>query len=144
MSAKKKVARKKVLRTGPIRARSTSFATLKDLRGYINCLLKGGSPTYCYNKGDNGTGYAGANTAQLDKPLVAIPPAEMRKRWGTTKAAHLKFVRVKLDIGHKQPFLAQVGDIGPVGVVDLNPAALVAAGLRSDTELSASATWEWV
>jgi hypothetical protein len=43
-----------------------------------------------------------------------------------------------------KPFICQVGDKGDEGVLDLNPGALVAAGLNPDTELNAVAKWEWV
>lgn len=117
-------------------ARATSFATLKDLRGYIKCLLNGGSETHCYNYGDNGTGAWSDNTAQLQIPMVALPPHV---------AVHNKMVRVTLEASQgTNVFIAKCCDKAPDGVIDLNPAALVAAGLPSDCELDCPAQWEWV
>ena len=163
-----------------MRARATSFATLKDLRGYIKCRDNGGSQRFCLNKGDNGEGMWGDNTAQLDVPMVALPVSEMKKKWGNTSSARGKPVRLRLlrlsetaskkyataagklkkakgmnriphirvmanfaNVGHGLWFTAQCRDGGPAGVIDLNPAALESAGLKSDTELSATAEWEW-
>lgn len=125
-----------------ITARATCFAGLKDLRGYIKCLLDGGSETYCYSKGDNGEGAWGDITATTETAMVAVPPSEMRKKWGSTKEARGKLVRLTVQ-GHK-PITAEVRDKAPEGVIDLNPGALLALGLPLHTELNAPATWEWV
>jgi len=109
-----------------MKLRATSFATFKDLVGYIRCRDAGGSARSCLWLGDNGQGAWGDTTAQLHTPMVALSRAN-----GAQK--HRK-VRVTVD-GCK-PFNAIVGDIGPSGVVDLNPAALLAAGLPIDAELS--------
>ena len=117
-------------------ARATSFSTLKDLRAYIKCLIDGGSPRHCLNVGDNGEGAWGDNMAQLTVPYVALPPSV---------GVHNKHLRVVLKgMGHEKPFECICGDKGPDGVIDLNPAALIAAGLPSDTELDCPAEWEWV
>ena len=121
-------------------ARFTSFATYQDLVGYINCLLAGNSATFCYNKGDNGTGASGRVTAQIKTPMCALPKAELVKKWGSVKAAWGK--KVKCTIGRKT-FFCEVADIGPVGVCDLNPAALLAANLPEDQELNVQGEWEW-
>jgi hypothetical protein len=126
-------------------ARATSFATFKDLRNYIKCLLAGGSETACYANGDNGEGAWGDVTAQASVAMVALPVSEMEKKFGkgNSRAARGKLVRVTL-AGRVQSFTAEVRDKAPDGVIDLNPGALVAAGLPVDTELSTTATWEWV
>jgi hypothetical protein len=58
---------------------------------------------------------------------------------------HNKNVRVTLSIGHKELFECICRDIGPLGVIDLNSAALIAAGLNPDADIDDShAQWEWV
>jgi hypothetical protein len=74
--------------------------------------------------------------------MVALPPAQIAAKWGTSKKGRGKKVRVELAIGNS--FVAEVRDKGPNGVIDLNPAALLAAGLPQDTELSTQATWNWI
>jgi hypothetical protein len=121
-------------------ARATSFATLKDLEGYIRCLQSGKSSDTCYDYGDNGRGAWGDLTAQIRKPMVAIPTLEMRKKWGNPNVARGKFI--KLTIGDKT-HRVEVRDKGPSGVVDLNPAALILFGYPIDMELNVPCKWDW-
>ena len=123
-------------------AKMTSFATYKDLVGYIKCLLNGGSENYCYSKGDNGVGSTGKITAQEHTPMVALPKAEVVAKWGSVKAAAGKRVRVQLP--SCPAFEAEYADTAPAGVCDLNPASLKAAGLSPETELNVTGTWEWI
>jgi len=126
-------------------AKATSFATYQDLVGFIKCLQKGNSSDYCYNYGVNGEGASGKVTAQRNIPMCALNSADLHAKWGSTTAAWGKLVRVKLiGMGHGDEFEAEVADLGPHGVIDLNPAALISAGLPEDTNLSCSAEWDWV
>lgn len=126
-------------------ARATSFATLKDLEGYIRCLQRGNSSKTCYLYGDNGRGAWGDLTAQLKTPMCALSSASMAAQWGTSAKARGKLVLVKFRWGGKdREVLCECRDKGPAGVVDLNPAALLKAGLPTDTELNVTATWQWV
>jgi hypothetical protein len=127
----------------PVSAKATSFATLKDLEGYIRCLQAGKSSTACYQFGDNGRGAWGDLTAQLKTPMCALPPEAMIRRWGTSRLARGKKVAVYLTRLRKE-VVCEVRDKGPNNVVDLNPAALLAVGLPSDTELNEPATWRWL
>lgn len=124
-----------------MQAKLTSFATYQDLVGFIKCLQGGNSTEYCYNYGDNGVGASNKVTAQIHTPMVAIPSAEMKKKWGSTSATWGKKVKVTYN---KKSIIAEVADIGPTGVCDLNPAALIAFGIPEDTELSVQGSWEWV
>lgn len=129
----------------PISRKATSFATLKDLKGYIQCLLKGGSESHCYSYGDNGEGAWGENTAQLDVPMCAVSPSDMIAQWGSVSVAHGKKILVIFPFaGLLRSVVCQVGDKAPDGVVDLNPAALQEANIPSDTELSVQATYYWL
>lgn len=125
-----------------MKSKATSFATFKDLVGYIDCLLAGGTENGCYRKGDNGRGAWGDVTAQVHTPMVALPPGEIAAKWGTSKAGRGKLVKVTLAVGNT--FTAEVRDKSPAGVIDLNPASLKAAGLPIDTELNTTATWSWL
>lgn len=60
-------------------------------------------------------------------------------------AVHNKKVKVILHANQgTNPFVATCNDKSPHGVIDLNPASLVAAGLPSDIELSCPAEWEYI
>lgn len=126
---------------GPFTAKFTSFATYKDLVGYINCLLAGGSENGCYKKGDNGTGASGKRTAQTSTPMCALPKKAIVDRWGSTRAGWGKNVECSF-AGHK--IVCEVADIAPAGVCDLNPASLIEAGLDDETELNVQGTWRWL
>jgi hypothetical protein len=128
---------------GPVAARATSFATLKDLEGYIRCLQSGKSSTRCYSYGDNGRGAWGDLTAQLKVPMCALPPEAMIRQFGNSRLARGKKILVTLT-GRAREVICEVRDKGPNGVVDLNPAALEKLGLPSDTELNEPATWRWL
>lgn len=121
-------------------ARFTSFATYQDLVAFIKCLEKGNSSTYCYSKGDNGVGASGLTTAQIHTPMCALPASEMIAKWGSKKASFGKLVNCT--IGNKT-VKCTLADIGPPGVCDLNPAALIAFGFAQDKDLSVSGTWTW-
>lgn len=127
----------------PASARATSFATLKDLEGYIRCLQAGNSSTFCYRKGDNGRGAWGDLTAQLKVPMAALSPEAMIRQFGSSRLARGKKILVTLTNGARE-VICEVRDKGPSGVVDLNPAALEKLGLPSDTELNVPATWRWL
>lgn len=124
-----------------MKAKLTSFATYQDLVGYIKCLQAGHSSTFCYNRGDNGVGASGKTTAQINTPMAAIPSAEMKRKWGSTKKAWGKKVHVKFE---DREAIAEVADIAPVGICDLNPAMLIAMGWPQDKELSVQGSWEWM
>ena len=76
--------------------------------------------------------------------MVAIPPGEMEARFGKGKSKLARGAKVRVTLKGGKPFIAEVRDKAPKGVIDLNPGALVAAGLPSDTELNTTAEWEWV
>ena len=142
--------------------KATSFAGLSDLVAYIDCLVRGKTPdsdspdidtlaNYCLNTGDNGRGCWGDITAQLRQAMCAVSENDMIAQWGSKDAARGKSIHAQLVPdengvvqGHGNPFQVQVYDDGPQDVIDLNPAALVAAGLAPDTELSCPVQWQWV
>jgi len=121
--------------------RATSFATYRDLVGYIRCRDNGGSQGWCLNRGDNGEGAWGHTTAQRHTPMVALNKHLLREVYGDLRSA--KGRRVKVTVYDHPPFHAIIEDLAPTGVIDLNPAALIAAGLPEDTELSEAAVVEF-
>lgn len=144
-AARPRAVKSKLGLSEPHSATATSFATLKDLESYIRCLLRGGSETHCYNYGDNGRGAWGDLTAQLTVPMCALPPDDMIAQYGSSNAAHGKKVLVMFTFnGVVRAVVCTVGDKGPPGVIDLNPAALQKADLPTDTELSVPATYYWL
>ena len=127
-----------------MKARFTSFATYKDLVGYIKCRDNGGTARACLSKGDNGIGSSGKVTAQLTNPMCALAPSVVKAKWGTMKQGLGKLVKVSL-MGRE--CVCELADTGPEAetpICDLNPAALVKLGLDQGTELSAMGIFEWI
>jgi hypothetical protein len=76
--------------------------------------------------GDNGVGkWADPTWKPLGDPICALP---------APLAVHNQVVLVRLP-GSARGARCFVRDVSPVGVVDLNPAALVALGLDPDDDL---------
>ena len=126
-----------------MKARATSFATMKDMVGYIRCRDEGGSAKACLSQGDNGIGCWGDVTARLDVAMCAVPRSEMVRHWGSKNNARGKQVRVNLT-QRGAVIICEVRDQAPDGIIDLNPGALIEAGMPPDTELNEPAEWEWL
>jgi len=117
-------------------ARATSFSTRQDLARFAKCVTDGGSVTHCLSVGDNGVGAWGDNVWDPSGPPICALPSGV--------AVHNRQVRVTLSIGSGRPFNCICRDIAPEGVIDLNPAALLAAGLTVDQDINdPNAQWAW-
>ena len=116
--------------------KATSFSTRQDIARYAECVYNGGDKDECLNVGDNGIGeWNDPMWNPAGTPWVALPKGI---------GIHNKQLKVILAVGHGQPFICVCGDISPAGVIDLTPAALIAAGLDPDYELLSTAQWDWV
>jgi len=121
----------------PIKCLASDFASLADLRAYQNAKKKGLSDRLAFELGDNGRGCYGDLTAQLHTPMCALPPETMTEWFGGVKQA--KHMRVKVtehELG--TTVVCIIADRMPARKnikngcgIDLNPAALVALGLKS-------------
>jgi hypothetical protein len=117
-------------------ARATSFATRRDLAAFAICVSSGESVRHCLSVGDNGVGKWNEPTWKPHGDAICALHHSI--------ARHNAIVVVQLSIGHKRPFRCFVRDVSPVGVIDLNPAALIAAGLDQDADLDCAATWHYL
>lgn len=123
----------------------SSFADPKDVAAFKRCKAGGNSDGFCYAKGDNGIGCWGDNTAQLDTPMVALPPDDMISKFGSVKRA--KHAKVRVSYKGKQ-VLAILADRMPWkknikngAGIDMNPATCKALGLTPPVE--AEVEWNW-
>jgi hypothetical protein len=123
-------------------AKITCFATLSDLRNYIAEIERGVSLKDALRKGDNGKGASGKITAQYHTPMVALPRVVIEGKFGNLKKAW--GAKVKVSIRYKKDVVAEVADIGPPGICDINPAALVAMGYSPDEMISVEGEWTWI
>jgi hypothetical protein len=99
-----------------MRIRATSFADPADLRAYNRAVISGESPRAALAKGDNGIGASELSTVAGTGPCVAL--------YGHANLGR----RVKLIHGDKT-VEADVRDVAPTGVCDLNPDACAELGL---------------
>lgn len=108
--------------------KATSFATRQDLAAFCRAVTHGQTPREALAVGDNGMGAWGdATWHTTGVPICAL---------ARSVAGHNARIKVTLSVGHRQPFVCFVRDVAPAGIIDLNPAALIAAGLDADTELA--------
>ncbi len=123
--------------------RLTSFATYKDLVGYIKCRDDGHNhpPEFCYNRGDNGVGAWGDVTATTKVAMCAMEPALLAQHYGHSSDARGRKVSVTLN---GRTIECEIRDKGPHGVCDLNPGALIALGLDQETELNETGVVEFL
>lgn len=120
---------------------ASSFADLADVRAFKACKARGNSDQTCFGTGDNGIGAWGANTAQEDIPMVALP-REVWRQAGKTGGA-----KVKITHGGKE-IIAILGDTMPKlsnikngAGMDTNPAVAKAFGLKPPYMVPM--TWQW-
>ena len=123
--------------TSPLKCLASDFASLKDLAAYQEAKQQGLSDRRAFEVGDNGKGCYGDLTAQLHTPMCALPPETMSEWYGSViKAKHMR-VKVR-DTQTCRAVICVIADLMPARKnitngcgIDLNPAALVALGLKS-------------
>ncbi len=123
--------------------RATSFATDQDLVAYHKCRAAGNSDAHCTSTpggGDNGEGMWGDDTTSRTHAYCALGPSLRRKHQKLHVTLYHKGTTNPLGV----PFDCIQGDGGNEGIIDLNPGALLAAGLDPNTELDATAVFEFV
>lgn len=123
-----------------MKLKATSFATDQDLVAYRQCRAAGNTDEHCTSTdggGDNGEGAWGDDTTSRMKAFCAFGKSLQKKH---------QRVQVTLTTGGKTlpPFECLQGDKGNEGVCDLNPGALLAAGLDPNAELNCSAEVEFL
>jgi hypothetical protein len=114
------------------RARATSFADVDDLLRFNRARREGKSTVEALEVGDNGVGAWGHSTVKGTGPCVALSPHTQGFR-------PLRMVRVFFG---ERNVDADVRDIGPEGVIDLNPDACEELGLRPP--VSVMVDWIWL
>lgn len=120
------------------RGKASSFADPKDIADFKRCKSKGGSDQQCFKVGDNGVGFWGDDTTDVNKPFVAVHHELLEEKYGSLANARHRSVRVTID---GKTALCLVGDICGVKTrVDL------AVGAQKLFELTApflkTASWE--
>jgi hypothetical protein len=126
--------------------KASSFADPADVRAFKRCKDEGKSDQECFKVGDNGIGCWGDDTSEGSGPSCALPPDDMEEKFGSTlKAKHAR-VRVA---ANGQEVIVTLKDRMPSkrnitngAIIDLNPDAAVALGLKPP--FLRDAKWAWV
>jgi hypothetical protein len=121
-----------------MKLRATSFATDQDLVAYRKCLDSGHSDSYCTSHaggGDNGEGAWGDDTTSRTHAYCALGPTLQKKHQSLNVTLYAKGTTDRMG----NTFRCIQGDRGNEGIIDLNPGALLAAGLNPNLELDADA-----
>jgi hypothetical protein len=119
---------------------ASSFADPADIAAFKKCKAKGKTDQECFEVGDNGVGYWGDDTTNVDQPFVALHSDHLLERWGSLAAAKHKAVLVECNGKSMQCI---VGDLcGVHERVDLAPGAQFVFGLEAP--FLVPATWSWV
>lgn len=126
--------------TGVHHVTATSFADENDLRAYHNAIAEGRSQYYALSVGDNGVGEWKDSTIEGTGLGCALPPHEIRAKWGTLDAGHLKPVNITMA---GITVTAILKDILPDSAVrvDCTPDTVTALGQTCPMEVPA--TWAW-
>lgn len=106
--------------------KATSFATRQDLAEFCKLVTNGMSAHEALNFGDNGVGAWQDPCWMPHGPAICALPHP----WN-----HNQQVRVTIPQLNKS-VVCIVRDRSPSGVVDLNPAALLAFGLGADDDIA--------
>ena len=114
------------------RERATSFADPADLRAFNRAKRDGKTTEEALSVGDNGVGAWGHSTVAGTGPCCALAPTVSGFR-------PLRVVRIFYGEKHVD---ADVRDIAPRGVIDLNPDACDELGLKPP--VSTLVDWTWL
>ena len=114
------------------RLRGTSFADPSDLRAFNRALSEGRSSREALETGDNGLGASGKSTVAGTGPCVALARTVEGFRFG-------RLLRVFYGERHVD---ADVRDVAPEGVIDMNPDCCSELGLTPP--VSVMVDWVWL
>jgi hypothetical protein len=144
--AKSQAAFDKLVRPNEIvhAGKASSFADPKDVERFNKCKAQGKSDKECFKVGDNGIGCWGDDCTGAT-PCCALPPDDMIERWGSVAAAKHKPVLVAANdrevicvLKDRMPWKKNITN---GAIIDLNPGACAALGLKPPVMVSAK--WRW-
>lgn len=128
-----------------IYGKASSFADPGDIRAFRRCKERGGTDEECFKVGDNGIGYWGDDTSEGSGLSCAVPPDYMIERWGSVRAAKHKKIRASVSGIERTLILKDrmkwLKNIHNGTVIDLNPDACAAFGLKPPVMIEVA--WDW-
>lgn len=125
--------------------KASSFADPSDINAFRRCKALGKSDQECFKVGDNGIGCYGDEVSEGSGPSCALPPEDSEERWGSVAKAKHKPVKVsangKTVICILKDRMPHKKNIKNGAIIDLNPDAARALGLKPPFMVTAS--WNW-
>ena len=126
--------------------KASSFADPADIARFKRCKATGKSDAECFKVGDNGIGCWSDDVSQGTGPACALPPEDIQERFVTVAAAKHKRVQVtangKTVVAILKDRMPHRANIHNGAIIDLNPDACAALGLKPPVMVAAS--WQWV
>lgn len=121
---------------------ASSFADPADIAGFKRCKALGHSDQYCFGPegGDNGIGKWGADTTS-NTPMCALPPEDWQHLSKPAGALVLVTHDGQKVVCELQDTMPKRANIKNGAVIDLNPSAAKALGLKPP--FMVPATWQW-
>lgn len=126
--------------------KASSFADPKDVAAFDRCKKTGKTDKQCFAVGDNGVGCWGDSTKEGSGMSCAVSPDYMIEKFGTVAAA--KHAKIRVEAKGKQ-IVVTLKDRMPWrenvengAVIDLNPDAAAALGLKPPFMVPAK--WAWL
>lgn len=124
---------------------ASSFADPADVLAFKRCKALGKSDQECFKVGDNAIGCWGDDVSEGTGPACALPPDDMIEKFGSVGAA--KHAKVKVT-ANGQTAICVLKDRMPwkknitnKAIIDLNPDAVAALGMKPP--IMEPASWEW-
>lgn len=125
---------------------ATSFADRTDLALYHRLINEGETPAQARRLADNGVGKWGDDTTSTTIPMCALPRDDWVAKWGSGNQARGKTIRVaykdKVIVCELRDTLPAKKNIKNGVGIDLNPAAVMALGLKPPIKVK-NVKWEW-
>lgn len=121
---------------------ASTFADPADVAAFRKCKATGKSDKECFNVGDNGIGFWGADTTTEEVAMCALHVDHLKERFGDSwkKDANQRLVMVTIKGQEEECILADI--CGARDRIDLNPGAAKRFGLKPPALVDAQ--WEWV
>ncbi len=119
---------------------ASSFADPADIEAFKRCKQRGLSDMACFKEGDNGIGLWGDDTT-VDRPMCALPRedwAHLIRPEGTLVDVVINNKVVQCELRDTMPAKRHIRN---GAVIDLNPAAIRAFGLRPPVMIPCR--WSW-
>ncbi len=123
------------------RGLASTFADPADVAAFRHCKANGGTDQECFKVGDNGVGCWDDDTT-VDVPMCALPPEDWEPFGSSARGKKVLVSANGLEvICQLRDTMPRKANITNKAIIDLNPAACAALGIRIPSLTPAA--WQW-